>query len=65
MLRSIFLDLDETLLDFSQAEAVALSRTLRCFEIEPSDHIIQRYHVLNISAGKQVLRTIIVKKGDN
>ena len=23
------------------------------------------YHVLNISAGKQVLRTIIVKKGDN
>ena len=49
MLRSIFLDLDETLLDFSQAEAVALSRTLRCFEIEPTDHIIQRYHVLNIS----------------
>ena len=49
MLKSIFFDLDETLLDFTRAEAVALSRALRCFGREPTDQIIRRYHVLNIS----------------
>ena len=49
MLRSVFFDLDETLLDFTRAEAVALSRALRCFGMEPTRHIIDRYHVLNIS----------------
>lgn len=49
MLKSVFFDLDETLLDFTRAEAIALNRTLTCFGIEPEDHIIQRYHVLNIS----------------
>ena len=49
MLKSIFFDLDETLLDFTRAEATALSRTLRCFGIEPTQHVLDRYHVLNIS----------------
>lgn len=52
MLKSIFFDLDETLLDFTRAEAVALSRALRAFGIEPTAHVIERYHILNISQWK-------------
>lgn len=49
MLQSIFFDLDETLLDFTRAEAVALSRALHAFGIDPTPAVIERYHVLNIS----------------
>jgi len=52
MLKSIFFDLDETLLDFTRAEAVALSRALRAFDMEPIPHVIERYHILNISQWK-------------
>ena len=36
MLKTIFLDLDDTLLDFRRAEQQALSRTLRHFAIDPT-----------------------------
>ena len=52
MLRSVFFDLDETILDFTRAEAVALSRALCAFDREPTPHVIERYHVLNISQWK-------------
>jgi len=52
MLKSVFFDLDETLLDFTRSEAVALSRALRAFDREPTSHVIERYHVLNISQWK-------------
>ena len=63
MLRSIFFDLDETLLDFTRAEAVALSRALRCFGIEPTDQIIQSYHVLNISQWKLMEEGALSREG--
>lgn len=47
MLKTIFFDLDDTLLDFTRAEAEALSQTLRAFEIEPLPAILERYHELN------------------
>jgi 2-haloacid dehalogenase len=49
MITSVFFDLDETILDFSKAEANALSRTLCAFGIEPTAHVIERYHEVNIS----------------
>ena len=52
MLKSVFFDLDETILDFTRSEAVALSRALRAFDREPTAHIIERYHILNISQWK-------------
>ena len=52
MLKSVFFDLDETLLDFTRAEAVALSRTLCAFDIKPTPRVIERYHILNISQWK-------------
>lgn len=52
MLRSVFFDLDETILDFTRSEAVALSRALRAFGRVPTHYVIERYHVLNISQWK-------------
>lgn len=49
MIKFVFFDLDETILDFTKAEANALSRTLCAFGIEPTAHVIERYHEVNIS----------------
>ena len=43
----ILFDLDNTLLDFDAAEAIALSKTLREFGLEPTDAILRRYNEIN------------------
>ena len=48
MITSVFLDLDDTILDFHKAERIALSKTLRRFGLEPSQAVLDRYHILNI-----------------
>ena len=47
MLKTIFFDLDDTLLDFSRAEAEALRRAFRRFDIDPAPDVLERYHVIN------------------
>ena len=47
MVKTVFLDLDDTILDFHQAEKQALSRTLRQFDIDPTPAVLDRYHELN------------------
>lgn len=46
-MRFIFLDLDDTILDFRQAERQALSRTLGHFHVDPTPAVLDRYHALN------------------
>ncbi len=45
---SVFLDLDNTILDFSKAEHFSLSGTLRDLGIEPTDEMIQLYSKINL-----------------
>ncbi len=47
MTEFIFLDLDDTILDFHRAERIALAKTLREFGVEPTDGVLSRYHVIN------------------
>ena len=47
MTEFLFLDLDDTILDFHRAERIALAATLRCFGVEPEECVLQRYHVIN------------------
>ena len=47
MLKTIFFDLDDTILDFRKAEALALSRTLERFDIDPAPAVLERYHIIN------------------
>ena len=47
MIRCLFLDLDDTILDFHKAERIALSKTIADFGVEPTEEVLSRYHVIN------------------
>ena len=40
MMEFLFLDLDDTILDFHKAERIALSKTLRQFGVEPTGEVL-------------------------
>ena len=47
MIEYLFLDLDDTILDFHKAERIALSKTIREFGVEPTEEVLHRYQVIN------------------
>ena len=47
MLEHIFLDLDDTLLDFTRAEAIALTKALTEMDVPTQQAVLDRYHVIN------------------
>ena len=47
MIEFLFLDLDDTILDFHKAERIALSKTIRQFGVEPTEEVLSRYHLIN------------------
>lgn len=47
MLRTVFLDLDDTILDFSLAEAAALRRALTEADVPADNAVLARYHAIN------------------
>lgn len=47
MIEFLFLDLDDTILDFHKAERIAISRTIREFGVEPAEEILALYHGIN------------------
>ena len=67
-MRFIFLDLDDTILDFHRAERQALSRTLRHFQVDPTDAVLDRYHVQNrrqwelLEEGKLTRPQVLVRR---
>lgn len=49
MIKYVFFDCDDTLLDFHKAEALALRRTLEAMGLEPTDQLVARYSAINQS----------------
>ena len=47
MIEFLFLDLDDTILDFHKAERIAISKTIRQFGVEPTEEILDLYHGIN------------------
>ena len=47
MIKFIFLDLDDTILDFHRSEAVALKKTLQSLNVDPTDEVVTRYSAIN------------------
>lgn len=47
MIEFLFLDLDDTILDFHKAERIAISKTIREFGVEPVEEILDLYHRIN------------------
>ena len=47
MIEFLFLDLDDTILDFHKAEHIALSKTLEQFGLTPTEAVLSRYSRIN------------------
>ena len=47
MIEFLFLDLDDTILDFKKAEYIAISKTIADFGVEPTEAVRRRYHLIN------------------
>lgn len=47
MIEFLFLDLDDTILDFQMAERFAISNTVASLGVEPTDKICTQYHRIN------------------
>ena len=68
MIEFLFLDLDDTILDFHKAERIALSKTIQSFGIEPTEEILARYHVINkwhweqLELGKLTREQVLLKR---
>lgn len=64
----IFIDLDDTILDFHKAEAVALKKTLLTFGIAPTDETVALYSSINdkmwklLEKGEMTMEQILVKR---
>ena len=47
MFEFLFLDLDDTILDFKKAERIAISKTIGDYGLEPTEEVLHRYHLIN------------------
>ena len=47
MIEYVFLDLDDTILDFKKSEYVAIGKTMSDYGVEPTEALRKRYHVIN------------------
>ena len=47
MIEFLFLDLDDTILDFKKAEYIAIGKTIAEFGSDPTDEVRHRYHEIN------------------
>lgn len=56
MIKNIFLDLDDTILDFQKGERVAICGALSAIGIQPTNRIVDRYIEINIASWRALER---------
>ena len=62
MMEFLFLDLDDTILDFRQAEHTAITRTLSAFGIDPTEEITEAYRRINLRCWKELERGTLTRE---
>lgn len=62
MIRFLLLDLDDTILDFHEAEYHAIRRTLSAFHIDPTDAVCDLYSKINLAHWKALERKEITRE---
>ena len=62
MVEFLFLDLDDTILDFHKAERIALTKTLRNFGLEPDETMFARYSEINIAHWQRLERKELTRQ---
>lgn len=65
MIEFVFIDLDDTILDFHKAEQVGIRNTLRHFGIEPTEETIELYLQINRDHWRRLERGEITRKQVN
>ncbi|MBR6050998.1 MAG: YjjG family noncanonical pyrimidine nucleotidase [Clostridia bacterium] len=63
MIKTIFLDLDETILDFHKCEREAICDTMRHAGVEPTEDLIAHYSAVNLAQWKMLEKKIITRAG--
>lgn len=68
MIEFLFLDLDDTILDFHKAERIAIAKTIRDFGVEPTEAVLREYHRINkyhweqLELGKLTREEVLVNR---
>ena len=62
MIKFLFIDLDETILDFHKAEAMAIAKTLQSFGLEPDEQVVTRYSQINKSYWERLERKEVTRE---
>lgn len=62
MIKYVFLDLDDTLLDFVKSERRAIRATLSSLGIKPTKSVVERYHHINATQWKLLERGEITRE---
>lgn len=68
MYEFLFLDLDDTILDFHKAERIAIAKTITEFGVEPTEEILNLYHHINkahwqmLERGELTREQVLVKR---
>lgn len=62
MIEFIFLDIDDTILDFGATERKSICRLLEHLGVTPTEKIIHRYHVINLEHWKRLERGEITRQ---
>lgn len=66
--RALFLDLDNTLLDFDASESEAFKKVLVRFGMKPEDEFVREYHQINrqcwelFEEGKLEKSTVLIRR---
>lgn len=62
MVEFLFLDLDDTILDFHKAEYIAIGKTLESFGLEPTEQVRARYSEINKAHWKRLERKELTRE---
>ena len=70
MIEILFLDLDDTILDFHKAERIAIAKTFEDMGVEPTEEVLHRYHLINkahwemLERGELTREQVLVRRFD-
>lgn len=68
MIEFLFLDLDDTILDFRKAERIAIGKTFRAHGLDPTEAVMTRYSAINkahwemLERGELTREQVLVKR---
>ena len=63
MIRTVFLDLDDTILDFQKSERVAIRKTFEILGVPHSHEVIERYIEINVGLWQALERGELTREG--